>query len=222
MTDNINIFGKFRLKSTLDLMRRYIEGESIILEIGSNDASFRGYFNSIRWTTIDKYGLPDIEADLDAEKVRLPFADSSIDIVICTEVLEHLRIGSPLVAEFNRVLKPGGYAVISVPNICSLKSRINIVFGNLPEMAASGDCGPPLGGTGILLNDHWVAGHVVDFNSARLRDYLLRAKLIIISRQKVPIDFRLRPFKFRLQPPAWSYPISFSDYILVVATPCNK
>ncbi len=39
---------------------------------------------------------------------RLPFADGSFDRVICTEVFEHVPDDRPLLAEFVRVLRPGG------------------------------------------------------------------------------------------------------------------
>lgn len=45
----------------------------------------------------------------------LPFLDSvSFDIVLCPLVLEYIEDWSGLFAEFNRVLRPGGYLVLSV------------------------------------------------------------------------------------------------------------
>jgi ubiquinone/menaquinone biosynthesis C-methylase UbiE len=46
----------------------------------------------------------------------LPFAAGSFDRVYCSEVLEHLVDPGAAVAEIRRVLKPGGVAVLSVPN----------------------------------------------------------------------------------------------------------
>jgi ubiquinone/menaquinone biosynthesis C-methylase UbiE len=46
----------------------------------------------------------------------LPFAPASFDRVYCSEVLEHLVDPGAAVAEIRRVLKPGGVAVLSVPN----------------------------------------------------------------------------------------------------------
>jgi len=50
---------------------------------------------------------------------RLPFADSSFDLVVCFEVLEHLDEGDAAVDEFRRVLGPEGLLVISSPNRAS-------------------------------------------------------------------------------------------------------
>ncbi len=46
---------------------------------------------------------------------RLPLATASLDLVICSEVLEHLPSSQFFLAEIHRVLKPGGQCVISVP-----------------------------------------------------------------------------------------------------------
>ena len=45
-----------------------------------------------------------------------PFHDSSVDYLVCLEVLEHLENPTSFMAEVNRILKPGGKLVLSVPN----------------------------------------------------------------------------------------------------------
>ena len=46
---------------------------------------------------------------------RLPFADAAFDLVICSEVLEHISDDKTAVAEIIRVLKPNRFLVVSVP-----------------------------------------------------------------------------------------------------------
>jgi SAM-dependent methyltransferase len=53
---------------------------------------------------------------LDKETCRLPFADSAFDLLVSIDVHEHLRKPELLAAEFFRVLKPGGRAVVTTPN----------------------------------------------------------------------------------------------------------
>ena len=45
----------------------------------------------------------------------MPVADASVDCVTCTQVLEHIEDDNAAVAEFARVLRPGGHALITVP-----------------------------------------------------------------------------------------------------------
>ncbi len=45
----------------------------------------------------------------------LPFKDNSFDIVICSEVLEHIIDDQKAVSELIRILKPGKHLAISVP-----------------------------------------------------------------------------------------------------------
>jgi len=46
---------------------------------------------------------------------RLPFADDSFDVVICSEVLEHLPDVDSALKEITRIVKPGGKFACSVP-----------------------------------------------------------------------------------------------------------
>lgn len=50
-----------------------------------------------------------------ADGLQLPFADSTFDVVICSEVLEHIEDYRAVLAEIDRVLKPAGIFAASVP-----------------------------------------------------------------------------------------------------------
>ncbi len=52
-----------------------------------------------------------VEGDVEA----LPFADASFGTVLCTEVIEHIPDPSAALAEYRRVLQPGGVLIGSVP-----------------------------------------------------------------------------------------------------------
>jgi len=47
--------------------------------------------------------------------LKLPFADNSFDLIVCSEVLEHIPDYESVLAEIDRVLKPGGQLAVSVP-----------------------------------------------------------------------------------------------------------
>ena len=46
---------------------------------------------------------------------RLPYRDNSMDMIICTDVLEHVFDLYKTLQEINRVIKPGGHIVLRVP-----------------------------------------------------------------------------------------------------------
>jgi 2-polyprenyl-3-methyl-5-hydroxy-6-metoxy-1,4-benzoquinol methylase len=53
----------------------------------------------------------------------LPLADATFETVAAIEVIEHLENSFALLREMYRILKPGGYAVLSTPNESSLAAR---------------------------------------------------------------------------------------------------
>jgi SAM-dependent methyltransferase len=50
-----------------------------------------------------------------ADVSRLPFSDGCFDVVICSEVLEHVADNKMAIAELLRVLKPSGDLIVTVP-----------------------------------------------------------------------------------------------------------
>jgi SAM-dependent methyltransferase len=51
-----------------------------------------------------------------ASVTALPLPDACVDLVVSFETIEHLTAQAPMLAEFRRVLAPGGVLVISSPN----------------------------------------------------------------------------------------------------------
>jgi SAM-dependent methyltransferase len=67
---------------------------------------------------VGNYVSTDIEpgrADVEADLTALPFVDESFDLVVCSHVLEHVSDDRAAMRELNRVLRPGGVALIQTP-----------------------------------------------------------------------------------------------------------
>lgn len=63
-----------------------------------------------------KYGgRPNLEY-VEASVTSIPLADSSVDVVVSFETIEHLTEQEAMLAEFRRVLRPDGFMVLSAPN----------------------------------------------------------------------------------------------------------
>ena len=66
----------------------------------------------------------------DLESVPYPFDDETFDVVLLTEVIEHLRdYPARVVGEARRLLKPGGLLLITTPNAAAIQRRVDLLFG---------------------------------------------------------------------------------------------
>ena len=67
---------------------------------------------NIQYTTTDLFSpLADIKADI----CDLPFKDNEYDVIFCNHVLEHIPDDTKAMQELYRVLKPGGMAILQIP-----------------------------------------------------------------------------------------------------------
>ena len=67
---------------------------------------------NIQYTTTDLFSpLADVKADI----CNLPFEDNQYDVIFCNHVLEHIPDDTKAMQELYRVLKPGGMAILQIP-----------------------------------------------------------------------------------------------------------
>jgi SAM-dependent methyltransferase len=78
-----------------------------------------------------QYGAADIVTD-----EFLPFPDASFDLVMCTEAFHYVQHPSQGVAEFARVLRPGGRVLLTVPLVWEYDRTIMEHRYTGPELAA--------------------------------------------------------------------------------------
>lgn len=111
-----------------------------VLEIGVNPGHFTqllvgsGYHvtgvdldPSPRQALWDRLGVTVHQTNL--EHSALPFPDASFDLLVFSEVIEHLVYSPiPVLREFRRVLKPGGRLLITTPNELYFKSRMRAII----------------------------------------------------------------------------------------------
>ncbi len=95
-----------------------------VLDVGAGSCPYRSLFSHCIYKTQDfsslskdqltdhaGYGQIDYVSDI----LSIPVSDASFDVIICTEVLEH--VPEPILAlrEFSRILKPGGKLLLTAP-----------------------------------------------------------------------------------------------------------
>jgi len=62
-------------------------------------------------------------------EIGLPYKKDSFDIVICSEVIEHLFNPHIALQEIKRVLKSNGFAIFSFPLELNIQQRLHVLFG---------------------------------------------------------------------------------------------
>jgi SAM-dependent methyltransferase len=89
-------------------------------------------------------GVPVARAS--ADESGLPLASSSIDVVMMSELIEHLVDPDNALDEAWRVLKPGGTLLLSTPNLAAWYNRVLLAVGVQPiftEVSLRGIYGRP-------------------------------------------------------------------------------
>lgn len=128
---------RFRYQIFLD----WVKPNSQVLDIGGGDgylAEMLTKEKNCQVTVMDiseealtmavKRGLEVRVGDVEE---RLPFASQSFDLVVMSEVLEHIVAAEKALAEAIRVAKDG--VLVSVPNTGYLKYRLQLLFGRFPK-----------------------------------------------------------------------------------------
>lgn len=85
-----------------------------VLHFAPEQAFFKRFRESahLTYTTTDLNSpLADVKADI----CDLPFEDNAYDIIFCNHVLEHIPDDTKAMQELYRVLKPGGMAILQIP-----------------------------------------------------------------------------------------------------------
>jgi len=112
--------------STLSLERHrllwlYLKNETdffskklTVLHFAPEQAFYKRFrkLNNLDYTTTDLNSpLADVKADI----CDLPFSDKSFDFILCNHVLEHIPDDTKAMNELYRILKPGGTAILQIP-----------------------------------------------------------------------------------------------------------
>jgi SAM-dependent methyltransferase len=137
---------------------------------------------------------------------HIPLADQSVDGVVAGEILEHVSRSRLFLREIARVLRPGGWLVLSVPNIVSLKYRLSFLLGRIPALAAKADYTYP-----VSSNTN-PRGHIRDYSFAEVRRVLADHGLRVVAERSLGTYWHARPLV-----PAWLLPVTFSDNVIVKA-----
>ena len=99
-----------------------------ILDAGAGECQFKKFCSHLEYISQDfaqyhgegEVGLQtgswdNSKLDIVSDILSIPLPDHSMDVVMCTEVLEHIPDPAAAIKEFGRLVKPGGYLLITAP-----------------------------------------------------------------------------------------------------------
>jgi 2-polyprenyl-3-methyl-5-hydroxy-6-metoxy-1,4-benzoquinol methylase len=143
----------------------------------------------------------------DVERMELPLEPESFDLVLCGDILEHLRDPEAALARLRPLLKPGGRLVLSTPNVANWAIRLSLLFGRFRYTER-----------GILDRTH---AHF--FTRSTLREALERSGYeIVVYEHIVPLPLlRAAPLERLAHAIGGLRPSLFAYQFVVAATPAR-
>jgi 2-polyprenyl-3-methyl-5-hydroxy-6-metoxy-1,4-benzoquinol methylase len=142
---NRSIKKQQKLQALLKLLGETSDKKCLLVTCGDNNGALNWYFRAHggHWTWADVSGENNAQiSELLCEPVyalqeaAFELSDEQFDRVVAIDVLEHLKQDQPFLKELKRVLKPGGKAVVTVPNGDDrlLANRLKWKLGMTPEV----------------------------------------------------------------------------------------
>lgn len=126
--------------SVITLAQKYLSSSSLVLDVGCNKGQIGkiikdrtgcrvvGIDNSQKVLkrakeVLDKVILADVESK------NLILRNRQFDLIIFSNILEHLKNPIAVLKNFKRYLKPEGFFLIAVPNTAFWSIRLNLLLG---------------------------------------------------------------------------------------------
>jgi methionine biosynthesis protein MetW len=114
-----------------------VVGEARILDVGCGNGyqlaplahRHEVYGLDVSAVNVGKASEKGVKAVLHDVEAPFPYPDGFFDVVVCSEILEHLFFPEKPLAECLRVLKPGGRLIVTVPNLYCLRNRLSVFLG---------------------------------------------------------------------------------------------
>lgn len=106
----------------------------------------------------------------------VPFGNNFFNVVIAGEIIEHIYDTDRILKEINRILKLGGYFLISTPNVASLGRRMMLLLGVNPLIEVSP-------------NEPESSGHIRYFTFEGLTNLLKKHGFSILSSRSDVVNF---------------------------------
>lgn len=148
ISKKLNLSGNPRVRIMLRLINSLNFCNKNILDIGCNDGTLLSLIanrdNNFYGIEASNYGVDECikkgimvkQFFIDGQNT-LPFKNNMFDLIIASEIMEHIYDTDFFLAEIRRLLKKGGFFLVSTPNIASLGRRLMLLLGINPIIETS-------------------------------------------------------------------------------------
>lgn len=113
--------------SFIDLHERYAKNGLVLnLSGGSTSPMIDGWINMdiLDYETVDVVG----------NALNVPFCNNTFKLIVCNSVLEHIEDYKKVIDECYRILKPGGYIYLCIPQICGQHHTMDFRRWTMPGL----------------------------------------------------------------------------------------
>ncbi len=134
MLDKFFNFNQYERDQWILKQARMIPSGARVLDVGAGFCRYRDYFSHCEYESQDfcqyqgpewNYGKIDYVCDI----TEIPVPNESFDVILCTEVLEHVPEPIKAISEFSRILRRGGKLLITAPLGCGIHQAPYIYYG---------------------------------------------------------------------------------------------
>ena len=170
------------IEEILDKAKEY----NLLVEVGSASCSTLKYFSeSYKFKKIIGYDIAFSKHILEQNTYKnvellegnfnhnFPLEDNSVDCLVMMMIIEHLFDPFHSFSEIHRLLTKDGVAFINLPLVTSIKNRLRLLFGRLPETSAEYDR--------WFVNEEWDGNHLHYFSINSIKKICKKYNLEIIK-----------------------------------------
>lgn len=134
---NSDKWARRRYEITYSMLKPYLKKGATVLDVGCYKADFLDLVKEpVVYTGVDfdkealkiaaSKGAKTLQVNIEREEIPLK---EQYDIVLATELLEHLKDPELVLAQLAKLTKKKGVALISLPNECNIYNRFMVLIG---------------------------------------------------------------------------------------------
>lgn len=101
------------IERSISLLAKELSGD--FLDVGCGTQPYLAYFQHVSKKTACDFDANRGNVDFACPADQVPLPNTSVDSILCTEVLEHVPNPMAVWKEFHRLLRPGGKVLLTTP-----------------------------------------------------------------------------------------------------------